>query len=463
MTITRRTALTAAGSAMAAAAISTVPAFGKLRPTGTQPNFVHICVDDMRFDDYKYMTNLKNLIKAKSVVFTHHFLSYPVCAPSRCSTLLGQHAHNHGILGNAPPSGYAAFQYLEPNCLFTWLKGAGYHTGFTGKYINGYEDYPTHLPAGVDDWKAMSSVFTDYFNFTLNENGTQVSYTSGEYSTDVFGNNAVNFFANVPSGEPFFYFIWPNACHGPCTPSAQDAGTFSGVPMPQGPSYNVPITNEPPRLVRPPLTPTQLADDQSHWQLRQETLQSVDRMIGQIISALTASGQIANTHIIFTSDNGYMLAEHAIFKGKDDLYEESIRVPLYWLQPSGYSGSYGGATSNVDVTATICDLAGATPGVNQDGVSLAPQLLNTATNGRTCVPLLCQWSQGVATLNYRYVVWNKGDIELFDMKNDPNQMTNVAGQTAYATIQADLQAALTPLEVCVGPGCSYTSSFPPPP
>jgi len=66
------------------------------RAPSAQPNFIHICADDMRFDDFRYMAQLRKFIRG-STVFGNHFVPYSVCGPSRASMLTGQHVHNHGV------------------------------------------------------------------------------------------------------------------------------------------------------------------------------------------------------------------------------------------------------------------------------------------------------------------------------------------------------------------------------
>ena len=111
MPMTRRAALVAGA---AATAMSAVPASGKRRPTGAQPNIVHICADDMRLSDQVHMRTVKTILKAQGINFTHHYTVFPLCAPSRVSMLTGLHAHNHNVLDN--DGAYAAYQPEQCEC-----------------------------------------------------------------------------------------------------------------------------------------------------------------------------------------------------------------------------------------------------------------------------------------------------------------------------------------------------------
>src|ERR1041385_702472 len=368
-----------------------------------QPNLIHICADDMRYDDYKVMPNLKQLLRSTSVQFDSHFLPFPLCAPCRASILTGLQPHNHGVLGNKN-GGYEVYQTLEDNALPVWLTNAGYYVGHIGKFINNYGKIaPRHVPPGYSDWRAMASEKLDYRNFRLNENGVLVHYNNGEYTTDVFAEKALTFLNTAP--QPYALFFWPNAPHLPATPDEQDKGTFAHVDMPSYPDFNEANVSDKPSLIRnlPLLTKDQIVAIRHLWRKRAECLQALDRALAAIVNALEASGQIGNTHIVFTSDNGFLLGENRINEQKDLLYEESVRVPLYWHLPSAAPGSRPNPVSNIDVTAAFVELAGATAGRVLDGTSLVPLLADRSAPWNTATLLQCTQTIGVATRYYRYM------------------------------------------------------------
>jgi N-acetylglucosamine-6-sulfatase len=452
----------------AVAASALIPIAGRARarrrrPTG-QPNLIHVCTDDMRYDDYAVMPNLQRLLRSRSIRFDRHFIPFPLCAPSRASILTGLQPHNNGVLGNKN-WGYEVYRTLEDNALPVWLTNAGYYVGHIGKFINRYGNIaPRHVPPGYADWRAMASKKLDYKGFRLNENGVLVRYNNGEYSTDVFAEKALAFLSTAP--QPYALFFWPNAPHVPATPAEQDKGTFAHVDMPAYPDFNEQDVSDKPSFIRalPLLSTDQIAAVQHSWRRRAECLQALDRALAAIVNALETSGQIENTHIAFTSDNGFLLGEHRVSEQKDLLYEESVRVPLYWRLPGGTTGSCASPVSNIDVTAAFVELAGATAGRVLDGTSLTPLLADQAAPWNTATLLQCTLTAGVATRHYRYMEWpDTQEIELYDMTADPYQLQNVAGQPAYAAIQADLKKALSALQGCAGSTCSWTKRFPKPP
>jgi len=427
-------------------------------------NFIHICVDDMRNSDVANMPNLQSRMRDPGVAFTSHFTPYSLCAPSRAGILTGLQPHNHGIVNNKKDGGYNGYQHLEGNALPVWLTNAGYHVGHVGKFINSYDTIaPNHVPPGYADWRAMSSDFSLYTDFTLNENGTQVAYTNGEYSTDVFLQKVLDFIATAP--QPFALFFWPNCCHWRAVPADQDVGTFKHVDMPIPPSFNEADVSDKPRKIRklPLISEQRTKFIVNKWRVRSECLQAVDRALATLLDALQDGGLLANTHVMFTSDNGFVEGEHRIDNGKEFVYEEGAGVPLFWLQPGGNAGECRKVVSNIDVTAAMVEIAGATAGRSLDGRSLVPLLGDIEASWNHATLLQAGKTVGIATDDYRYMLWHNGDVELYDMTIDPFQLDNKAGRPEYQEIEQACAAALQALQGCTGGTCSWTGTFPPPP
>lgn len=434
------------------------------RRPAARPNIIHICADDMRSDDFLVMPNLSALLRKHAVRFERHFAAFSLCAPSRVSILTGLQAHNHGVLKDKPPhGGYEWYQPLEDNSLPVWLTAAGYHVGHIGKFVNGYEDGDRlHVPPGYADWHAIANE-ESYTDVVLNENGTLVEYKD-VYATDMFFQKLMTFVAAAP--QPYAMFFWPNCVHWPAIPAAQDLGTFDDVDMPIPPNFNEQDVSDKPGYVQrhPLMSAHDVQRVQVKWRRRAECLQSFDRGIAALIAALTQSGQIANTHIVFTSDNGFLQGEHRLMEEKNLLYEEAARVPLYWLQPGGANKTCDQPVSNVDATAAMVEIAGATAGRTLDGRSLVPLLADVNAPWNKAVLIRCSTAWGVASRNFRYMKWNRRhQVELYDMTIDPYQLDNKAGLPQYADIQASLAAALETLKTCAGGTCSWTDKFPPPP
>ncbi|MGH3356189.1 MAG: sulfatase/phosphatase domain-containing protein, partial [Nocardioidaceae bacterium] len=176
--------------------------------------------------------------------------------------------------------------------------------------------------------------------------------------------------------------------------------------------------------------------------------------------------QLDNTLIIFTSDNGYLLGQHR-WSGKILPYEASLRVPLLMRGPRIPAGvRVRDSTALVDVAATIADAAGAVPRLTVDGRSLLPLArgqVDAQGYGALSIESGQQgWSgadarwfyQGVRTRRYTYVSYLRtGELELYDRRQDPDELTNVAYRPAYRRTRDALAGKLRGLHDCAGADC----------
>ena len=173
-----------------------------------------------------------------------------------------------------------------------------------------------------------------------------------------------------------------------------------------------------------------------------------DLAIGRIREALKETGRAENTVIIFSSDNGSMWGAHGI-AGKWNMYEESIRVPMMIYDPRLPQSTRGHERDqmalNIDLTATILDLAGLPVPEAMQGVSLLPVLKDPQAKGRE------DWyyhhdvhtrskgrplprCEGVRTERFKYIRYKETDPveeELFDLEKDPREPSNLAGNPEY--------------------------------
>jgi arylsulfatase A-like enzyme len=214
---------------------------------------------------------------------------------------------------------------------------------------------------------------------------------------------------------------------------------FAGATAPRTPSFNEADVSDKPAHVRnlPTLTAARIAAIDQEYQARLESLQAVDEGVEQIINALEANGELENTFIIFTSDNGYRLGQHRFLNGKGDAYEEDIRVPLLVRGPGVREGaSLDQMALNIDFAPTIAELAQATPGRAMDGRSLTPLLVSDTHPSHNWrkdflveiyrVPAQnAPPAKALRTRHELYVEHADGFRELYDLRADPYQLNNV--------------------------------------
>ena len=333
------------------------------------------------------------------------------------------------------------------------------------------------------------------YKYTLNENGTLAQYGSApeDYGTDVYAAKAMDFISrSVAEGEPFFAYVSVYAPHDPATPAPRHQGLFSGLTLPQSPSFNEEDMSDKPSGLKnnAPLDDADLSRLERTYRNRIRSLQAVDEMVANFVAQLESLGQLDNTYIVFTSDNGYHLGEHRLPGGKNTPYEEDIRVPLLVRGPDVPAGQVVDAlTANIDLAPTFAELAGISAPDFVDGRSLVPFLREVGRGGAPTYPwreafLLERGAQtaqtsvnypstpsatleapdspfdripavnyvGLRTADYTYVEYANGEVELYDLHADPYQLQNIAA-TADPNLLAMLHAWLEALRQCAGESC----------
>jgi iduronate 2-sulfatase len=162
----------------------------------------------------------------------------------------------------------------------------------------------------------------------------------------------------------------------------------------------------------------------------------MDHQVGRILDALADSPHADRTAVIFTSDHGYHLGEHGFWQ-KSNLHEEVIRVPLIVRAPGMPSGQADSLVELVDLYPTICELTGVPVPAAAEGKSLLPVLAAADVRIRDAA-LSLHNGQSLRTDDWHYIRYNDGTEELYDMVNDPDQMTNLAGASEHAAVRQRL-------------------------
>jgi N-acetylglucosamine-6-sulfatase len=434
-----------------------------------------LMTDDQTLDSMAVMPKTRALIGGEGTTFTRSFVNYSLCCPSRSTLYTGQYAHNHGVITNTPPLG--GFTRLDTtNWLPLWLQAAGYRTMHVGKFLNGYgRDAPPSVPPGFSDWHGTVDPSTySYYDYTVFENGVPRTYP-GVYSTDFIATRADELIAAAaPAAQPFFMsvaFVAPHSGQpreaddppGIATPAVAPkyANAFASLPLPTPPSFNEADMSDKPLALqaRPAITAVRALRMQEAYQQRLESLLSVDDAVESIVSALRGTGELDNTLILFTSDNGFFAGEHRVATGKVLAYEPSIRLPLLMRGPGVPVGATAGQlVTNADLAPTILDAAEAKPGRVEDGRSLLELVGDPGVEWGRELLLEGGNAQGLTFTglrNYRwkYIEHTDGEVELYDLERDPYELQSLHPDPAFAGIKALLAARLAILRSCAGRTC----------
>ncbi len=456
------------------------------------PNIVVVMTDDQTAESIKAMDQTRALLGGdQGTSFTNSYVNLPLCCPSRATFLTGLYAHNHEVTTNEfPNGGFYKFdpEYGDTN-LATALEGAGYHTALVGKYMNQYgelEADPAQVPNGWSEWYATLEPNPDAYDYELNENGTTVSYGSAaaDHKSDVLTEKALDVIAaQATAPNPFFLWLSYTAPHGggpdpsplpptDCDPGPQPAPrhatAFDTEPLPRPPNFNeADVTDKPPSISTSPLlNAAEIATLRNRYRCSLESLLSVDEGVAEVVTALSASGELDNTLVVFTSDNGFFNGEHRDAQGKGKHYEPSTRVPLLIRGPGVPAGAVEDElVVNADLAPTILDAAGVAAPVAPDGLSLL-SLFTDATWQRQDLLLENRTYAAVRNESYVYVEHTGGEddgaIELYDLAVDPYELDNRHGRSDYAGVEAQLADRLVELRACAGATCSASPAGPGP-
>jgi N-acetylglucosamine-6-sulfatase len=431
--------------------------------SAAKPNIVFILVDDLRWDDlscagqpFSHTVNIDRLA-TEGALFRNAFATTPLCSPSRACILTGQYAHSHGIIDNTERSAQSHRLKTFPQ----ELHRAGYETAFFGKWHMGNDNTPR---AGFDRWYCLAGQGST-FDPAVNDDGNDVK-TKG-YVTDLLNAKSVEFIRRKRT-TPFFLYLSHKAIHpevyqGPdgklsdpaasnFIPAPRHKSLFEGVTVPRRPNAGVAPLDKPALQQQiagvPRLGPDTGSNDTVVLN-RLRMLAAVDEGVGDIVTALSDTGQLDSTLIIVTGDHGYFYGEHGLSVERRLAYEESIRIPLVMRYPPLVAA---GSTPErialtIDFAPTFFDLAGATASSQYQGRSLVPLMKGTPPEAwrrsflieyfsDTVFPRVHKMAyQAVRNDRWKYIHYTElSDAdELYDLQADPYELKNLIHEPAAAT------------------------------
>ncbi|OHX63804.1 sulfatase family protein [Flammeovirga pacifica] len=423
-----------------------------------KPNIIFFFSDDQSYDTQKDFGNpdvkTPNLdrLAEHGLLFQRHYNTTAICMASRANVMTGQFEYktgcnfDHGSLGTKQWS--TSFPLK--------LKEAGYKVGFGGKF--GFSVSDTN-----EGWKREGEVAKKDFDFWVG--GTdQTKYKTAKnkylakyadkypHSTRAYGAATIDFInESVKEDKPFCMSVFYKAPHRPVQPDPMFDDVYKNTVFHKLPNYGrvagQHLTKHS-RLGRqyPRFEEWGYSEDASYQEaLRKyhQLIYGVDYSIGMVLEQLEALGIDDNTVIIFSSDNGYFNGSHGL--GSKVLpYEEGARVPLIIYDPrhkkSNEKRNTNMITANVDIPATILDLAGVEIPEIYDGKSLLPAINTPDKPVRKSLPIIQVWGPKqthcltVLDEQFKYIYWFYKDEneqlvpteELFDIKNDPYELKNLS-------------------------------------
>ncbi|CAO3661658.1 unnamed protein product [Umbelopsis ramanniana] len=470
-----------------------------------RPNILFIFTDDQdyRMDSLSYMPNVQKYLVEQGTTYTNHYATVSVCCPSRVSLLRGQYAHNTNITHVMEPyGGYDRFNRLKlgESYLPIWLQEAGYSTNYIGKLMNGVAVHNWETaPKGWNYQDQLLDPYTYVYNTPVfSKDGEAPVFYENAYQTDIIHGKAKAALKRLNNTEePFFLWVSPMAPHGqfqihsenpvnittePPISAERHQHLFEDVKVPRTPNFNPDVQGKTASYFNdmPKLTDEQVDFLDHTYRRRLRALQAVDEMVGALFEQLEEQGQLDNTYVFYSADNGYHLGHHRALAGKTTNMEEDINVPLLIRGPGIPKGAVSDLVSTHESLApTFLALANGEdklPSWVDGGVMpITPALENHPLQASTETFSVEFWSDNIAwendenlfvpgvntyktlriigpTYDYSYAVWCTGEHELFNLKSDPYQTQNIYNQATERFINR-LDALLLVLKSCKAGNC----------
>jgi N-acetylglucosamine-6-sulfatase len=439
-----------------------------------RPNVVFILTDDQRSDALSCMghPHLKtphiDRLAKEGLLFKNHFCTTSLCSPSRASILGGLYAHSHGVVNNFTD---------YPRDLPTFprqLQSAGYTTAYIGKWHMG-EDDDSKRP-GFDHFVTHRGQ-GKYFDTEFRANDGERKVVPGYYTT-VVTDMALDWMKKQEEGDkPFLLMLGHKAPHSFYFPEKKYEKSFDHVRVPYpetafqlkdkpkwisqrlstwhgiyGPLFdwrkNFPDTSAAGMLAFEKMV-------RAYW----GTLLSVDDSVGRLYAYLEKTGQLDNTLFIFTSDNGLLEGEHGMVDKRTG-HEPSLRIPLVVRYPglTKRSKTIEAQTLTLDFAASILEICGAPPLPKTQGRSWKKLVTSGDPDWRTSWYYEYNYEKqfpytpnvrALRTDEWKYIRYPHGDgspdqhmAELYNLKEDPGETTNLIAIEKYGPVVAKLRKEL---------------------
>jgi N-acetylglucosamine-6-sulfatase len=463
-------------------------------PSTTRPNILFIFSDDHACNAIgAYGSKINETphidrIAREGAVFLNNTCCNSICAPSRAAVLTGKHSHANGQMTNKE-----TFDGSQPT-FPKLLQETGYETALIGKW---------HLrsdPTGFDYWDVLPGQGKYYNPDFISADGERQVFG---YNTDIVTDLSIRWMQEQRDAEkPFLLMCQYKAPHRSWMPNTNHLDLYEDDDIPEPPNLFDDYSGRTSSIkknemtiadhlmmgydlkVLPPeegrdadlfpntsyvqMSPAQKAawdaafeprneafkaanlegDELVRWKYQRyiknylRCIASIDDNIGRLLDYLEWSGQLENTIVVYSSDQGFYLGEHGMFD-KRWMYEESLKMPLVVRWPGMIQAGtkIDALTQNIDFAPTLLEAAGVTPPTEMQGMSLVPLLRDPNAEWRDAIYYHYYEEgehnvarhEGVRTDRYKLIrFYDAGEWEFYDLEKDPREMQSRYDDPEYA-------------------------------
>lgn len=443
----------------------------------TKPNVVFFFTDDQRFNTIHALGNeaisTPNIDKlvVRGTTFTHAHIpcgtSGAVCMPSRAMLHSGRTLFHLDRVGQQIPA--------EHTTLGQALHESGYRTFGTGKWHNGRESFNRSFAEGneiyfggmADHWNVPVYSYDpsgkydktipfcpDFMNSKEEKYRHCDHINAGTHSSEMVCNAGIEFIRSQDGSKPFFAYISFLAPHDPRVMPQQFRDMYKpeDVELPANFLGGHPFDTGAIRVRDEELAsfPRKPEEAREHIADYYAMITHLDYQLGRVVSVLEEKGILENTIIVFAGDNGLALGQHGLY-GKQNCYEHSVRVPLIFSGPGIPAGRKTDAYAYLlDIFPTLCGLTGTQVPASVEGKDLRICMEDPETEIRdTLYFAYCDCQRAVKDRNYKLIEYavegRDRQTQLFDLVNDPWELTNLAANPDYADKLAGLRKEMARL------------------
>jgi choline-sulfatase len=458
-----------------------------------RPNFLFLFTDDQTYRTIHALNNPEietpniDKLSEQGVIFTHCFnqgsWSGAVCVASRTMLITGQtvfraaqneiyldnwaRSKNNKIKTEVPlwqevfsANGYETFitgkwHNSKYAVLKNFDKGKAIGAGFYPSFDKNHSDKPAYNRSSADsDWKPWDVSFTGHWTPKVNdiiydEKGRKKignDYTVNEHTSELYADVAIDYLMTDVKklDKPFFMYIAFNAPHDPRQSPREFVDKYppSSVKIPENFMKEHPFDQGDHRIRDEKLAPFPRTKEavQLHRSEYYAIITHFDRELGRILKALEASGKAENTYVILSSDHGLAVGRHGLM-GKQNQYDHSIRMPLIIRGPGLSRGrKVDNKVYLQSMFATTCDLASIKIPETVEFKSLKKLLEGEKDGGEEYIfGTYKGFQRMIRSDDYKLIVYPHNKmVQLFDLKNDPLEITNLAESKKYQKIKKEL-------------------------
>lgn len=393
-----------------------------------RPNVIFLFADDMRADSIGALgnptvktPNLDSLVK-RGFVFNNAYClggnRGAVCQPSR-NMLLSGNAYfrwQDYQAPNTPPAAKGSFAPADSTTLPATFKQAGYVTYHQGKKGN------------------TALLIQGQFDVNKYVTNDEADRTNGEAGLQIV-NEAIDFLAQKKDDQPFFMYLAFSNPHDPRVAAEKYMKLYDRekIPLPKNYLPMHPFNNGEMTIRDEALSPWPRTEDEIRKTLHEyyAVISGLDHHIGRLLKKLDELKLTDNTIVLFSADQGISVGSHGLL-GKQNLYDHAMKVPLVFTGPGIKKGRSDALVYLLDVLPSLCDLTGTPLPSGLDAQSFAPIIRGQTAKGRDVLFLAYREVQrAIRDEQWKLIRYPQVDVtQLFDLKQDPYELHNLAGDAA---------------------------------